>query len=437
MGSRRQHSGSFTEARAARPYDGPVDRRRSALFVVLVVALCVVTGRPAAAATDPLRKDQTGLAEIKAPEAWARGRGSGVSVAIVSTGIAEHPDLEGKVDGGFDATGTEPRQDTAGRGTHLAGIVGAATDNGVGIAGVAPLARLLPFKAFDAASDDESQLIRALNETRTAKAAVVLVDVPAGYKGKDVLRQTLKVLGDAGTSVVVGAQSGLSLDDLPVLAVADKSGSGAVGPRGVAAPGQGILSTTVKPPAALVSTPTYGYGPLSGTGQAAAHVAGAVAILRGLGANAGQAADLLRSTARSGAASQGAGVIDVAAAATAYQTPAPAPTTSTTKAAVKPPPGKQVKPPGATIPTGQVVPLTPSPTLFGEEPAEPGVDEEPVVPPGAEEFADGPREGAGGGGMLIGGRERPWGTLTIGFGLLFGVGSGLSLTFRRLADAPI
>ena len=406
--------------------------------MVLVVALCVVTGRPAAAATDPERKNQTGLAEIKAPEAWARGKGAGVSVAIVSTGIANHPDLEGKVDSGSDATGTDPRQDTAGRGTHLAGIVGAATDNGIGIAGVAPDARLLPFKAFDNASDDERQLIRALNETRTAKAAVVLVDVPAGYAGKDVLRQTLKVLGDAGTSVVVGAQSGLSLDDLPVLAVADKSGSAVVGARGVAAPGQGILSTTVRPPAALVGSPTYGYGPLSGTGPAAAHVAGAVAILRGLGANAGQAADLLRSTARrSGGTSQGAGVIDVAAAAAAYQTPAPAPTTSTTKAAVKPPPGKQVTPPGGTIPPGQVVPLTPSPTLFGDEQSELGVDEEAVVPPGAEEFADGPGEGGGGGGRLIGGRERPWGTLTIGFGLLFGVGSGLSLTFRRLADAPI
>jgi len=413
-----------------------VDHRRSALFVVLVVALCVVTSRPAAAATDPRQKDQAGLAEIKAPDAWARGRGSGVSVAIVSTGIASHPDLQGKVDGGFDATGTDPRRDTGGRGTHLAGIVGAATDNGIGIAAVAPLARLLPFKAFDTTSDDESWLIRALNETRAAKPAVVLVDVPAGYEGKDLLRQTLKGLGDAGTSVVVGAQGGLPLDDLPVLAVADKSGSSTVGARGVAAPGQNILSTTVT--SSVLGRPTYDYGPLSGTGQAAAHVAGAVAILRGLGANAGQAADLLRSTARrSGGTSQGAGVIDVAAAAAAYQTPAPSPTTSTTKAAVRPAVGKQVKPPGGTIPPGQVVPLTPSPTLLGGDSAEPGVGEEPVVPPGAEEFADGPGEDSGGGGRLIGGRERPWGTLTIGFGLLFGIGGGLSLTFRRLADVPI
>lgn len=407
--------------------------------MVLVVALCVVTGRPAAAAIDPLRKDQAGLAEIKAPEAWPRGRGSGVSVAVVSTGIADHPDLEGKVSGGFDATGTDPRQDSGGRGTQLAGIVGAATDNGIGIAGVAPDARLLPFKAFDLASDEEDGLIRALNETRTAKPAVVLVDVPAGYEDKELLRQTLKALGDAGTSVVVGAQGGLPLDDLPVLAVADKSGSSTVGARGVAAPGQNVLTTTVN--SSVLGSPTYDYGRLSGTGPAAAHVAGAVAILRGLGANAGQAADLLRSTARrSGTTSQGAGVIDVAAAATAYQSPAPpAPTTTTTtttKAAVKPATGKQVRPPGGTIPAGQAVPLTPSPTLPNGDPAELGVDEEPVVPPGAEEFADGPVEdGGGGGGTLIGGQERPWGTLTVGFGLLFGVGTGLSLTFRRLADA--
>lgn len=433
-----------TGAWPARLYDEPVDRRRSALFVVLVASLIALLARPAAAAgptNDPRSDEQWGLTDIKAPEAWARGRGAGVSIAVVSTGIAKHEDLEAKLGAGFSAGDGEPTSDTSGRGTHLAGIAGAATDNGKGIAGVARDARLLPYKAFEDEPADGNDLIEALVQAGRANPAVILVDVPDGYPG--TLRQTLKGLGDGGISVVVGARADLELDDLPVLAVAATTRAGGlagtgVGPRGVAAPGQGILSTGKAP---LLPGAADTYELRSGTGQAAAHVAGALAILRGLRATAPQAADLLRSTARtSGNAGLGAGIIDVAAAVAAYQAPPPPPaaTTTTTKAVAKPDPGKQAKPPVATIPAGQVVqtgPMFDGPPESGE-PVEPGEGEEPVEPPGAEAFADSDGTGGGGGG-LIGGRERPWGTLTVGFGLLFGVGTGLSVTFRRLADAPI
>ncbi|MEO5679415.1 MAG: S8 family serine peptidase, partial [Acidimicrobiales bacterium] len=281
-----------------------MDHRRSALLVVLTAALVVLLARPAAAAVgpDPEIGRQWGLLDIKAPDAWPKGRGGGVSVAVVSTGIAEHPDLKVKLDAGFDATGGAPTADTDGRGTHLAGIVAAATDNALGIAGVAPSARLLPYKAFESGSADDTYL-KALDRALATKPGVVLVDLPSDYTG-DVgqLRAKLKALGDGGASVVVGAQDVIAasaLNDLPVLAVAATarggSGTGAVGARGVAAPGVGILSTTVKQPALPTGTPTYDYAELDGTGQAAAHVAGAVAILRGHGANAAEAADLLRS----------------------------------------------------------------------------------------------------------------------------------------------
>jgi len=402
---------------------------------VLVALLVVLLARPAFAATgpDPRISEQWGLADIKAPQAWERGRGGGVSVAVVSTGVSEHEDLDSKVDAGFDATnGDAPRSDESGRGTHLAGIVGAATDNGTGIAGVAPEARLLPYKAFKTTSADDT-FLEALNEARSAK--VVLVDVPADYSGsKDSLRQALRTLGQRA-SVVVGAQGGLALDDLPVLAVAattrsgGQAGGGAVGPRGVAAPGEGILSTTTS---ALLPNGDR-YEVRSGTGQAAAHVAGAVAILRGLGASPTQAADLLRSTARkSGNADLGAGIIDVAAAAAAYQAPPPPPTTTTTKKApvaaapttkVTAPAGPPASVPGSTGP------------VFDDEDSELGEgQEEAVAPPGLEEFNEsGEQRGPS---ILIGGRERPWVPLTVGFGLLFGVGTAMSLTFRRLGAEP-
>lgn len=429
---------------------GSVDRRRSALLVVLVAGLVLLLARPAAAAAptnDPRSDEQWGLLDIKAPQAWAKGRGAGISIAVVSTGIAKHEDLTAKLDAGFSAVGGDSASDTAGRGTHLAGIAAAATDNRIGIAGVAPDARLLPYKAFEGETTDGNGHIQALNKASSAKPAVVLVDVPSGYPAskRDVLRQTLKALGDSGISVVVGAQDGLSLDELPVLAVAATTSSGGqapgtagVGGRGVAAPGGGILSTDK---ASLLPTAPAAYDERSGTGQAAAHAAGAVAILRGLGASSGQAADLLRSTARKSSGSFGAGIIDVAAAANAYKAAPPPPaatTTTTTKAVAKPVAGAKPKGPTAPlIPAGAVASADPAgPTLATGEPAELGAgQEEAVLPSGAEEFANGPE--SAGAGLVVGGRERPWGTLAVGFGALFGVGTALSVTFRRLADAPI
>jgi len=395
---------------------------------------------------DPEFANQYGLADIKAPDAWAKGKGAGISVAVVSTGIAKHPDLIAKTDAGFDATGADPTTDGAGRGTHLAGIVGAATDNGVGIAGVAPDARLLPYKAFesDTAVTGEGHL-NALQRVLNARPQVVLVDVPDSFPAvaKDRLRQSLSNLAGAGIAVVVGAQSELPLGDLPVLTVAATTskgdqapGTAGVADRGVAAPGLNVISTAVTTPL-LGGDPTFGYAEQSGTSQAAAHVAGAVAILRGLGATSTQAADLLRSTARKGTASLGAGTIDVAAAVAAYR-PLPVPpttTTTTNKGTAKPP---STKPPTGlgAIPAGPGVPSGPTGPLLPAEQVEPGAGESVVPPPGNETFVDSPGPG-GPASPSGGGSDRPLGLLAVGFGLLFGVGTGLSLTFRRLAGAPL
>lgn len=405
----------------------------------LAAVLVGLAARPAAAAppNDPRFASQWGLSDIKAPEAWAKGTGGGVKVAVVSTGIADHPDLDGKTDEGFDATATPPRPrvDGGGRGTHLAGIVAAATNNGVGIAGVAPDARLLPFKAYEADSPgDTDSYVRALLEVPKSGAKVALVDLPSGLSSQPTVQQAIKNLGDGGISVAVGS-GGASLGELPVLTVAATNadggqvGASGVGPRGVAAPGGNVVSTTV--PSILASPDSY--GEMSGTGQAAAHVAGALAILRGLGANAGQAADLLRSTARkNGTTAFGAGMIDVAAAVAAFR--APVATTTT-----KPPASTTTKVPNfpaGTIPKATVVPSGPGGPSLGGDFSEPGSGESAIVPPGAEDFFDSGETG-GPNGPVSQGDDQPLGLLALGFGLLFGVGSGLSVTFRRLANAPL
>jgi hypothetical protein len=57
--------------------------------------------------TDPLYGDEWGLARINAPTAWDRVAGaSGVRVAVLGSGIANHPDLSGRVVLSHDFTGS-------------------------------------------------------------------------------------------------------------------------------------------------------------------------------------------------------------------------------------------------------------------------------------------------------------------------------------------
>ena len=91
--------------------------------------------------------------DIHVQQAWQRSRGAGITVAVVDTGADfGHEDLAGQlVAGGHDwVDGDDDPGDANGHGTHVAGTIAAAADNGLGIAGVAPAAKVLPLRALDA-----------------------------------------------------------------------------------------------------------------------------------------------------------------------------------------------------------------------------------------------------------------------------------------------
>jgi serine protease len=121
-------------------------------------------------ANDPLFKKQWGLTQIGAPGAWARGaRGKGVTIAIVDSGVdLGHPDLHAKILPGTDfvkktdqltGPGCPGAQDENGHGTHVAGIAAAITNNGVGVAGTAPDAKILPVRVLDAHGSGETTAV--------------------------------------------------------------------------------------------------------------------------------------------------------------------------------------------------------------------------------------------------------------------------------------
>jgi subtilisin family serine protease len=108
-------------------------------------------------ARDLVSGGQWGMRKIRAPETWQRTKvtGAGIRVAVIDTGVdLTHPDfqctrkLDVLADSDFVGDGAGP-QDGVGHGTHVAGIIGACTDNGEGVVGVAPDVTLMPIQVFD------------------------------------------------------------------------------------------------------------------------------------------------------------------------------------------------------------------------------------------------------------------------------------------------
>jgi serine protease len=92
-----------------------------------------------------------GVTMVRARELWRLTKGAGaVNVAILDTGVdTQHSDLAPNIAGGYNTfTGSNDPTDDNGHGTHVAGIV-AALDNGIGVVGVAPEARIWSVKVLD------------------------------------------------------------------------------------------------------------------------------------------------------------------------------------------------------------------------------------------------------------------------------------------------
>ena len=238
---------------------------------------------------------QWGLRRIAAPKAWDLETGSrrAVTVAILDTGVAlKHPDLSGRVVAGPDvANDDDDPSDDHGHGTHVAGIVGARTNNRVGVAGLSWGAQLLAVKVLGSdGSGSDCDVV--LGMVRATDAGAQVLNLSLGAEGLPcgvVTQWAVDYARDAGAVVVASAgnnaqkgnQASSPANCARVLSVgatdsADKvarfSHHGA--DVDVSAPGDAVVSTGWD-----AAKRRNAYAVMSGTSMAAPHVAGLAALL--------------------------------------------------------------------------------------------------------------------------------------------------------------
>lgn len=241
------------------------------------------------APNDPDFDEQWGLHKIQAPAAWDEARGSGAVIAVVDTGVDyNHPDLSGRVIKGGDFVNNDnDPMDDEGHGTHVAGIASATTDNGAGIAGAAPDARVLAVKVLGSdGTGTLDQVAAGIDHARNRGAEIINLSLGCEGCTPDILEKAVDDAAEAGIFVVAAAGNGnTSTKHYPaaypsVMAVGatnqndeKASFSNHGGWVDMTAPGVEVRSTV----------PGRGYASWSGTSMAAPHVAGVGALLAGEG----------------------------------------------------------------------------------------------------------------------------------------------------------
>jgi subtilisin family serine protease len=304
---------------------------RRAFFVV--VAFVLLLAPAPAQAADPLRGQQWNLDLIGVPGAHTVTRGDGAVVAVVDTGIdAAHEDLQGRLlpPANF-VTGKPNANDEDGHGTHVTGIVSASTDNGIGIASVAPGARVLPIRVLDEdGSGSDSDVARGIDHAIAQRVQVINLSLggnalssflPGGEFGDAIQRAV-----DAGIVVVAAAGN----DSIPLCEQPEVRGKilcvGAVDRSGMRAFYSSGDSATIMAPGGngtgddiLSTIPGSKYDRIAGTSQAAPHVSGVAALLVARGVRGSAAIDRILATARDAGMPgndpiYGAGILDANAA---------------------------------------------------------------------------------------------------------------------------
>lgn len=224
--------------------------------------------------------------KLQLAEAWDYETGEGtVVVAILDTGIDyDHPELAGQIVPGYDFVHQRAdASDDNGHGTHIAGIVAAQMNNGLGSAGVCPGCRIMPVKVLDASNIGVwSEIVQGIVFAADNGANIINLSLGSSEES-DAVQRAITYAQSKGVLVVAAAGNSRSeelfypaayADVLSVVATDEHDRIWALSNYGqyidVAAPGYLVYSSNI-------GNEQFSF--MTGTSMAAPFVAGLAGLL--------------------------------------------------------------------------------------------------------------------------------------------------------------
>jgi serine protease len=287
---------------------------------------------------DPLyASKQWHMKRVGAEGAWSYACGQGVTVAVIDTGVAcfdkgpfsRGTDLAGtRCEGGWNfVDDSSEAADDHGHGTHVAGTIAQTTNNGMGAAGLAYCATLMPIKVLSKQGfGTVANVAEGIRFAADEGAQIINLSLGGPIKSQiledavdHALSKGVVIVAAAGNS---GRRVGWPAAYPGVIAVSatdDKDRIAWFSSRGpevaISAPGVAVTQQTICNGG---RDKCEVFGTFNGTSMASPHVAGAAAIIESLGVTSRSA---VRDALAAGARSQddqklyGAGILDVGASA--------------------------------------------------------------------------------------------------------------------------
>lgn len=268
------------------------------------------------APNDPLYKHQWHMDTIGMQQAWAQSNnGKGAVIAVIDTGVAYENYKEFKqvedlkntcfVPGYNFVDDTTHANDDHAHGTHVAGTIAQSTNNGVGVAGIAHKACIMPIKVLAAKGGGTSaDVADGIRWAADHGAHVINMSLGSNFPSK-VISDACKYARSKGVTIIAAAGNdgsgkvGYPAADEGVVAVSATDLHDALAfysqwgkDVDIAAPGgdvrkddnkdgvpDGVLQNTIKPG----NINTHGYFPFMGTSMATPHVAGVAGLIVSMG----------------------------------------------------------------------------------------------------------------------------------------------------------